>query len=108
GRLHRPLPRPAPAELGPDQGAQADRPRRRVLARQRAQPAADPDLRDRLLRPEGPRRLPRAARAGPRARPPSPRPAARPLHLLRALAGLAALVPEGDGDLEPAGGHPAP
>ena len=33
GRLHRPLPRPAPPELEADQGAQADRARRRVLAR---------------------------------------------------------------------------
>ena len=37
GRLHRPLPRPAPAERKPDQGDQAHRPRRRVLARRRAQ-----------------------------------------------------------------------
>ena len=35
GRLHRPLPRPAPADLEADQGVQADRPRRRVLARRR-------------------------------------------------------------------------
>ena len=50
GRLHRPLPRPAPAGLEADQGAQADRPRRRVLARRREEHAADPDLRHRLLR----------------------------------------------------------
>ena len=37
GRLHRPLPRPAPAEREADQGVQADRPRRRLLARRRAQ-----------------------------------------------------------------------
>ena len=36
GRLHRSLPRPAPAGLEADQGVQADRPRRRLLARRRA------------------------------------------------------------------------
>ena len=36
GRLHRPLPRAAPPGLEADQGAQADRPRGRVLARRRA------------------------------------------------------------------------
>ena len=33
GRLHRPLPRPAPADLGADQGLQAHLARRRLLAR---------------------------------------------------------------------------
>ena len=33
GRLHRPLPRAAPADLGPDRGREADGARRRVLAR---------------------------------------------------------------------------
>ena len=33
GRVHRPLPRPAPSGLEADQGAQAHRPRGRVLAR---------------------------------------------------------------------------
>ena len=64
GRLHRPLPRPAPAELEADQGAQADRPRRRVLARRREEPAADPDLRDGLLLAGRSRRAPRAAGGG--------------------------------------------
>ena len=64
GRLHRPLPRPAPAELGADQGLQAHVARRRLLARRLEQHAADPDLRDRVLHPEGPRREPRAARGG--------------------------------------------
>ena len=36
GRLHRPLPRAAPAGLEADQGVQADRPRGRLLARRRA------------------------------------------------------------------------
>ena len=49
GRLHRPLPRPAPPDLEADQGVQADRPRRRVLARRRAQQAAHPHLRHRVL-----------------------------------------------------------
>ena len=38
-------------------------------------------------------------------RPPAPRDAARPVPLLRRLAGLAVLAPEGDGDLERARGH---
>ena len=73
GRLHRPLPRPAPAELGADQGGQAHRARRRVLARRRAEHAADPDLRHRLLLAGRPRRAPRAARGGAAARPPAAR-----------------------------------
>ena len=84
GRLHRPLPRAAPAELEADQGGQADGPRRRVLARRRAQQAADADLRHGLLRPGRPRRVPRAPRGGARARPPPARPAARPLPPRRA------------------------
>ena len=51
--------------------------------------------------------LPRAARGGAQARPPPARDAARPLPLLRRLARLAVLAPEGDGDLERARG-PAP
>ncbi len=74
GRLHRPLPRPAPPERRADQGRQADEPRGRVLARRRAQHAADADLRHRLLLAGRPRRAPRAARAGARARPPPARP----------------------------------
>ena len=107
GRLHRPLPRAAPPGRLPDQGAQADEPRRRVLARRREEHAADADLRHRVLLAGRPRRPPRAARAGARARPPPPRPRARPLPSLRALARVAVLAPEGDGDLERARG-PAP
>ncbi len=50
-RLHRPLPRPAPPDLRSDQSLQADEPRGCLLARRRAQQAADPDLRHRLLLP---------------------------------------------------------
>ena len=50
---------------------------------------------------------PRAARGGPQARPPPARDAARPVPLLRRLAGLAVLAPEGDGDLERARGPAA-
>ena len=71
------------------------------------QQAADADLRHRLLLAGRPRRAPRAARGGARARPPPARRAARPLPLLRHLARLAVLAPEGDGDLERARG-PAP
>ena len=63
GRLHRSLPRPAPADLGADQGVQAHLARRRLLARRLGEHPADADLRDGVLQPEGPRRAPRAARA---------------------------------------------
>ena len=78
-----------------------------LLARRREEQAADPHLRHRVLQPGRPRRAPRAARGGPRPRPPPARRPARPLPLLRHLAGLAVLAPEGDGDLERARG-PAP
>ena len=64
---------PAPPELGADQGLQAHVARRRLLARRLEQHAADADLRDRVLHPEGPRREPRAARGGEGARPPAAR-----------------------------------
>ena len=107
-RLHRPLPRAAPAGLEADQGAEADRPRRRVLARRRAQQAADAHLRHRVLRPEGSRPLPRAARAGEGARPSSSRRPARPLPSRGSLAGLTVLAPQGHGGLERARGSAAP
>src|SRR4029079_1674692 len=53
-----------------------------------------------------PRRVPRANRASEAPRPPPARPSARPLPLLRALAGAAAVAPEGDGDLAGAGEDP--
>src|SRR5207253_1985752 len=100
----RPLPRPAPAELPPDQGDQADEPRRRVLARRREEQAADADLRDGVLLAGRPRRLPRATRAGEAARPPPSRRPARPVPLRRAFAGLGVLAPERHGGLERARG----
>ncbi len=106
GRLHRPLPRPAPPELGADQGDQAPLARRRLLAGRRAQPAADADLRHRLLLAGRSRRVPRADRGGEEARPPPARHPARPLPPLRRLARLAVLAPEGDGALERARGSP--
>ena len=65
GRLHRPLPRPSPPGLEADQGDQADRARRRLLARRRNN-AADADLRDGVLLAGRPRRVPRADRGGKR------------------------------------------
>jgi hypothetical protein len=73
GELHRPLPRSAPAELEPDQGGQAHGPGGRVLAGRRAQPAADPDLRHRVLLEGGSRGVSRAAGGGAPPRPPAPR-----------------------------------
>ena len=55
-----------------------------------------------------PRGAPRAARGGAQARPPPARHPARPVPLLRGLAGLPVLAPEGDGDLERARGPPPP
>ena len=81
--LRGPLPRPARALDRPDQGDQAQLGRRRLLARRRDAPDADPHLRHRLLLEEGPRRPPGADRAGQGARPPPPRPPARPLHAAR-------------------------
>ena len=107
GRVHRSVPRPAPPERDADQGGQADESRRRVLARRRAQHAAHADLRHRVLLPGRPRRAPRAARAGTRARPQTARDAARPLSPLRPLARVAVLASQGHGALERARG-PAP
>ena len=72
GRFHRPLPGPAPAGRLADTGAQADEPRRRVLARRREEHAAHADLRNRVLLAGRSRRTPRAARAGSGAGPPAP------------------------------------
>ena len=107
GRVHRSLPRPAPPGLEADQGGQADLARRCLLARRRAQQAADPDLRHRVLLPGRSRRLSRAPRAGEGTRPPQARPRARPLPPLRGVARLAVLASEGDGDLERARGSAA-
>ncbi len=108
GRVHGSLPRPAPPERRSDQGREADEPRGRVLARRREEHAAHADLRHRVLLAGRPRRPPRAARAGARARPSPARRAARPLPPLRPLSGLAVLAPEGDGALERARGSPPP
>ena len=73
GALRGPLPRPARALDRADQGDQAELGRRRLLARRRDPPDADPDLRHRVLHHQGPRGPPRADRAGEGARPPPAR-----------------------------------
>ena len=78
--VHRPLPRPARARDRPHQGVQAPERRRRVLARRRRPPDAHAHLRHRLPLQAGPRRPPRAPRAGARPRPPQARPRARAVH----------------------------
>ena len=90
--LRGPLPRPPRPRHRADQGDQAQLGRRRLLARRREAPDADPDLRHRLLLEEGPRRPPRADRAGEGPRPPPPRPPARPLHAARGGARDAVLA----------------
>ena len=107
GRLHRSLPRPASAEREADQGAEAHRARRRVLARRLVEAAADAHLRHRVLLARGSRRVSRAARGGAPPRPSPARRAARPVPLRRALARLRVLAPEGDGRLQRARGRPA-
>ena len=91
-----PLPRPARPLDRADQGDQAELGRRRLLARRRDPPDADPDLRDRVLQRQGPRGPPRADRAGEGPRPPPPRPPARALHAPRGGAGDAVLAAERD------------
>ena len=117
GGRHLPLPQgdftdlcrgPAPAELGADQGGQAHVARRRVLARRREEPAADPDLRHGVLRPEGPRRAPRAPRGGEAPRPPAARPQLDLFDFSEHRARDAVLAPQGHGDLERARGPPPP
>ena len=81
--LRGPLPRSARALDRADRRLQAHLACRRLLARRRDAPDADPRLRHRLLRQEGARAAPRAARAGPRARPPPARARARSLPVPR-------------------------
>ena len=57
---------------------------RRLLARRRQPPDADPHLRHRVREQGGAGRAPRAARAGARPRPPQAGPRARAVHVLRA------------------------
>ncbi len=81
--LRGPLPRPARPLDGADRRLQADLAGRRLLARRREPPDADPDLRHGLPRPQGARGPPRADRGGQGARPPAARPRARPVHAAR-------------------------
>ncbi len=87
------MPRAARALDGPHQGLQAELGRRRLLARRREPPDADPHLRDRVLLAAGARGAPGAPRAGARPRPPPPRPAARPVHAAPRSARDAVLAP---------------
>ena len=66
--------------------------RRRVLARRRRPHDAHAHLRDGVPLQAGPRRPPRAARAGARPRPPQARPRARAVQLLRAQPGQRVLA----------------
>ena len=79
-------------ELEADQGGQAHVACRCLLARRRAQQAADPDLRHRVLLPGRSRRLPRAPGASEGARPSQARPRARPLPPLGGIAWLPVLA----------------
>ena len=100
--VHRPLPRAARPVDETHQGVQADEPRRRLLAREVREPDAHTRLRHGLPLEGRPRDTPRAARGGEEARPPQARQGARPVHVQRALAGLAVLEAERGRDLDPA------
>ena len=102
GRVRRPLPRPAPAQhqQARERHLQAHQPRRRLLARRREEPDADPRLRHRLPEQGRAGGLPRGARAGPPARPPAHRPGPRPLQLPRGGPRLPVLPPQGHAPLE--------
>ena len=77
-------------------GVQADAQRRRVLARQREEPAAAADLRHRVGVARRAGRLPEDARGGRAARPPQARRGARPVLLPRGdRLGPAGLPPQG-------------
>src|SRR5205807_7522266 len=89
-------------------GGQAHGSRRCVLARRFVEAAAHANLRNGVLLEGGSPLLPRARRGGEAARPPPARSAARPLPLLRALARLSALAPEGNGALPGAREPPSP
>jgi hypothetical protein len=106
GRVHRPVPRTAPADERTDQGAQADGACGCVLARRQREHPADPDLWHGVLLACGSGSPSRAARAGARPRPPPHRAAARPVPLRRALPGVGVLASEGDDALQPARGRP--
>ena len=73
------MPRPAPADHPAHPGVQADAHRRRVLARQREEPAAAADLRHRLAVPRGAGRVPGHAGRGGEAGPPQARRRAGPV-----------------------------
>ncbi len=83
--LEGPVPRPAPAEHQAHPRVQADAQQRRVLARQREEPAAAADLRHRLAVARTAGRVPQDARRGRAARPSPARRRTRPV-----------LVPERD------------
>ena len=92
--LRGPLPRPARPLDRAHRRLQADLARRRLLARRRDPPDADPHLRHRFSRSEAARRAPRAARAGARAGPPQAGPRAGPVHAAAGGARDALLAPE--------------
>ena len=82
GRVRRPLPGPAHPARRQGRGVQAALDRRRLLEGPHRRPDAPARLRHRLLRQEGPRRLPRPDRGGQEARPPQARQGAEPVHHL--------------------------
>ena len=84
-------------DTGPHRPGQAAVGGRRLLARQREEPAAHPPLRHRVPHAEGPRGAPRAAGAGAGPRPPARRPRPRALPLRRGRARLPVLPAQRDG-----------
>ena len=100
GRLHRPLPRAASPGREADQGGEAPLARRRVLAGRRDEAAADPRLRDGVLRPQGPGGLPPPDRGGEAPRPQEARARTSTCPTSRSSRRAALLASARDGDLE--------
>ena len=94
--LEGPVPRPAPAEHPRHPGLQADAQRRRLLARQREEPAAAADLRHRVAHQGRAQGAPGVPGGGREARPPQARRRTRPVLLPRRMgSGLAVFHPRG-------------
>ena len=103
GRVHRPLPRPAPAQhrQARQRHLQAHQPRRRLLARRREEPHAHPHLRHRLRRARRSWRRTSSALELARQRDHrTHRPRPRPLQLPRGGPRLPVLPPQGHAPLE--------
>ncbi|CAA9540009.1 MAG: Threonyl-tRNA synthetase, partial [uncultured Thermoleophilia bacterium] len=102
GRLRRPVPGPASADVEADQGLPAAVARGRVLARRLVAPAADTGLRHRVLEAGRPRGAPAPDRGGEAPGPSAARTRARAVHVLGRGGGHRLLAAERHPHLQPA------